>query len=61
MGKQKMMIKVTSGIRQGCTGSTVLFKIVTSYIIMQELTATRLGFRNRKLFLPLLFFLQMMD
>ena len=51
----KGSIKVTSGIRQGCTGSTVLFKVVT-YIIMKELMKTGLGFRSRQIYLPLLFF-----
>ena len=54
-GQTEEKITVISGIRQGCTGSTVLFKIVT-YIIMRQLTATKLGFRNRKIYLPLLFF-----
>ena len=29
-------IRVTSGIRQGCTASTVFFKLIT-YIIIEEL------------------------
>ena len=48
-------IPVTSGIRQGCTGSTVLFKIIT-YIIIQIMQATSLGFRNEQFYIPMLFF-----
>ena len=32
-GEIRREIEMTSGIRQGCTGSTILFKIVT-YMIM---------------------------
>ena len=48
-------ISVTSGIRQGCTSSTVLFKIVT-YVIIQIMQGTSLGFRNDKFYIPMLFF-----
>ena len=48
-------IPVTSGIRQSCTGSTVLFKIIT-YIIIQIMQATSLGFRNEQFYIPMLFF-----
>ena len=48
-------INITSGIRQGCTGSTTLFKLIT-YKIVKAITATRLGFRNRQIYLPLLMF-----
>ena len=49
------VMEVTSGIRQGCTGSTVFFKIIT-YIITKEIQKTTLGFRNDKFYVPLLFF-----
>ena len=48
-------LEVTSGIRQGCTGSTTLFKIVT-YIIMKEIHKTTLGFRSEEFYTPVLFF-----
>ena len=48
-------LEVTSGIRQGCTGSTTLFKIVT-YIIMKEIHKTTLGFRSERFYTPVLFF-----
>ena len=35
-GDIRKKIEITTGIRQGCTGSTILFKIVT-YMIMAEL------------------------
>ena len=49
------VINITSGIRQGCTGSTTLFKLIT-YEIAKELMATRLGFQTRQIYLPLLLF-----
>ena len=48
-------IEVTSGIKQGCTGSTSYFKIVT-YHIMKSVFATGKGFQNEKVYVPLLFF-----
>ena len=48
-------LNITSGIRQGCKGSTTLFKLVT-YIIIKHLRKTNLGFRNSKFHIPLLFF-----
>ena len=49
------VINITSGIRQGCTGSTTLFKLI-AYEIAKELMATRLGFQTRQIYLPLLLF-----
>ena len=49
------VINITSGIRQGCTGSTTLFKLIT-YMIAKELHSTGMGFRNRQIYLPLLLF-----
>ena len=48
-------IEVTSGIRQGCTGSTVFFKLIT-YLISKQIQETRAGFRNDKFYMPILFF-----
>lgn len=48
-------IPVTSGIRQGCTGSTVLFKLIT-YMILQEIEKGRSGYRDEKFNIGLLFF-----
>lgn len=43
MGEIETAIDIQSGIRQGCTGSTILFKIVT-YQIMEELEERGTGF-----------------
>ena len=48
-------IDISSGIRQGCNGSTTLFKLVT-YIIIKELKKTGFIFKNGKFSIPLLFF-----
>ena len=48
-------INVTSGIRQGCTGSTVFFKLIT-YLISKEIQDTKAGFKNEKFYMPILFF-----
>ena len=48
-------VDVTSGIWQGSTGSTTLFKIVT-YIITREKQKTTIGFRKEKFYIPILFF-----
>ena len=49
------VIKITSGIRQGCTGSTTLFKLLT-YEIAKNLIETRMGYRDRQIYLPILLF-----
>ena len=54
-GKKITNMKITSGIRQGCTGSTTLFKLVT-FIIIKAIKSFNHGFRNRKHFIPALFF-----
>ena len=51
----KAEIMVTSGIRQGCTGSTAFFKLMT-YIISKVIETTDAGFKNDKFTLPILFF-----
>ena len=48
-------INVTSGIRQGCTGSTTLFKLVT-YIITTELEKRGKGFSNDLFNIQVLFY-----
>ena len=40
---------ITSGIRQGCNGSTVLFLMVT-YIVIEELTKLQIGVKIQKIF-----------
>lgn len=51
----KTEIQVTSGIRQGCTGSTSFFKLLT-YIIVKSIESAKVGFTNHKFSLPILFF-----
>ena len=53
--KTKAEITITSGIRQGCTGSTVFFKLMT-YIITKVIEGTDAGFKNHKFTLPVIFF-----
>ena len=53
--KTKVGIQITSGIRQGCTGSTSFFKLLT-YIIAKEIESNKVGFRNHKFAWPILFF-----
>lgn len=54
-GEIEENINVTSGIRQGCTGSTTLFKLIT-YLIAKELMTTRMGYNDKHVYLPLLLF-----
>ena len=48
-------IQISSGIRQGCNGSTVLFLLIT-YIIIEELTQQRIGVRINNINIATLFF-----
>lgn len=48
-------IPITSGIRQGCTGSTTLFKMIT-YRIMQSLDKLNKGYRDTHFKISSLFF-----
>ena len=48
-------MEITSGIKQGCNGSTVLFLLIT-YIIIEELNKLRIGFKTKKLKINNLFF-----
>ena len=45
MGEMEKEMDIQSGIRQGCTGSTVLFKLIT-YMIIEELEKKEKGFQN---------------
>src|SRR5678816_916728 len=51
---ENVEIEVTSGIKQGCTGSTTLFKLVT-YKIIKELEKEK-GFNNGSIKINSLFF-----
>ena len=51
----KEVVEITSGIRQGCTGSTVLFKLIT-YTIMESLEREKKGFKNDHFMLSSLLF-----
>ena len=48
-------IEVTCGVRQGCNCSTVLF-LMTTYVIIEQLQQAKLGFRNRSVEIPVLFY-----
>lgn len=52
---REISIPVTSGIRQGCTGSTTLFKIVT-FKIIQKLQALDKGFKDENFSITSLFY-----
>ena len=54
-GEIRREIEITSGIRQGCTGSTILFKIVT-YMIMAELDRRGTGYNDEHIKIKSLFF-----
>ena len=51
----EQLLPVTSGIKQGCTGSTALFKLIT-YMIIRELEESKTGFKSEKFSLGSLFF-----
>ena len=48
-------VDITSGIRQGCNGSTVLFLLVT-YIIIEEITKLKIGIKLQDINITTLFF-----
>ena len=48
-------ITVTSGIRQGCNGSTSLFLLIT-YLIILHLNQAQTGFRDDICYIPALFY-----
>ena len=45
IGALRKYINITSGIRQGCTGSSMLFKLIT-YMIISELNRRGTGYRD---------------
>ena len=49
-------INITSGIRQGCNGSALLFIIVT-YKIILEIRKTGYGFKDDNIYIPALFYM----
>ena len=49
-------IEITSGIRQGCTASALLFILIT-YKIINKLKESRLGYRKGTLYIPALFYM----
>ena len=48
-------VYITSGIRQGCNGSTVLFLLIT-YIIIEEISKMKLGIKINSINITTLFF-----
>ena len=54
-GEIRREIEITSKIKQGCTGSTILFKIVT-YMIMAELDRRGTGYNDEHIKIKSLFF-----
>ena len=54
-GEQQLDINVTSGIKQGCNGSTILFLLIT-YMIIEELQTKIQGFKNEKFNIPAIFY-----
>lgn len=55
MNNLKQEVQITSGIKQGCTGSTTLFKIIT-YIIIEEMEKYGRGYHDLELSIIALFF-----
>ena len=47
--------EVTSGIRQGCTGSPQLFVMVVN-IVTNNIIESKLGYRDEELYIPVLFY-----
>ena len=48
-------LDITSGIKQGCNGSTTLFLIVTYYII-DKLIEANIGYKDTSFYIPGLFY-----
>ena len=53
-GEKLAEVDITSGIKQGCNGSTVLFLMIT-YVIIQKLQQENLGFK-KQFNIPALFY-----
>ena len=49
-------IDISSGIRQGCNGSALLFVLIT-YKIIEEMKRTGIGFRDERIYVPSLFYM----
>lgn len=54
-GRRLGGVVIANGIRQGCMGSPLLFKMVTNRII-KKLVQSGLGYRDNDLYIPALFF-----
>ena len=54
-GREVGLVDVSSGIRQGCTGSPWLFVMVMNEII-EKMILTKVGFRNNLVKIPILMF-----
>ena len=50
--------EVTSGIRQGCTGSPQLFVMLVN-IVTNNIMETKLGYRDEEFYIPVLSMLMM--
>ena len=55
IGELRKNINITSIIRQGCTGSTMLFKLIT-YMMISELNRTGTGYRDENVNIESLYF-----
>ena len=53
--EKQVDITVSSGIRQGCNGSTVFFLIIT-YLLIRELEENQKGFKNEHFHIPALLY-----
>ena len=54
-GKLVGETEVTSGIRQGCTGTPQLFVMVVN-IVINSIIESKLGYRDEKFYIPVLFY-----
>ena len=55
IGDIELEVDITSGIRQGCTGSRILFELIT-YIIIEQIECTGKGFGNEGVNIGALFY-----
>ena len=55
IGDKELKMDITSGIRQGCTGSTIFFKLIT-YMIIEQIEYIGKGFSNEEVNIGVLFF-----
>ena len=53
-GEMMVLLKVKSGIKQGCTGSPQLFLMIVN-IIIKEIQKTGISFKNENSYIPTLF------